>query len=617
MHHIIAKLILKPFLSGDGSVGFFDDCTSKSACAGKNNQRMNRPKHRFFIGLRKSGAAFAGVVCVSATIAGCAVGPNFNSPDAPETSTYTPENISRISENNGGDIRLVNGGDVPEKWWETFHNKKLNGIVTNAIQHNQTLEAAEASIRVAYFNAEAQKGFFLPQIGMTPSVSANLPSNLFANSVLNQKLNSQSYPNAGSVLSNIAVPSTTATPPPWDYRLITPTMGISYTPDVWGKYRRTVESLEAQQDIARYQLEGAYLAMTSNVALTAIMEASLRSQYEAIEGVIKIMYDALDTLRKQLDVGWASEADVLTQEALYAQAKQLLPPLQKQIALARNLLTALGGDYISAQSNDLFKLSELRLPKDIPVVLPSKLVRQRPDVRAAEANMHDAAAQIGVAIGTRLPEFNINALGGADAYHFEYLFQSGTTLYNIIGGVNAPVFQGFTLLNRQKAAEANFDQANALYRSTVIQAFRDVADMLRSLQADTKAVEAATYSERVAKKQLEIIRAEMKIGAVSVLMLLNAQNNYMMATVSRIQAQGNQLADVAGLFMALGGGWSDQVLKKLPPNTNGARFSDSVAGVKAPVNPSLLPVMPDNPNLVPQGSWNPSLTPTFLQNTQN
>ena len=578
---------------------------------------MNRPKHRFFIGLRKSGAAFAGVVCVSATIAGCAVGPNFNSPDAPETSTYTPENISRISENNGGDIRLVNGGDVPEKWWETFHNKKLNGIVTNAIQHNQTLEAAEASIRVAYFNAEAQKGFFLPQIGMTPNVSANLPSNLYANSVLNQKLLTQSYPNAGSVLTGIAVPSTTPVPPPWEYQLLTPTMAISYTPDVWGKYRRTVESLEAQQDIARYQLEAAYLAMTSNVALTAIMEASLRSQYEAIEGVIKIMYDALDTLRKQLDVGWASEADVLTQEALYAQAKQLLPPLQKQIALARNLLTALGGDYISAQSNDLFKLSELRLPKNIPVVLPSKLVRQRPDVRAAEANMHDAAARIGIAIGTRLPEFTINSLGGASAYHFDYLFQSGTTLYNIIGGTNAPVFQGFTLLNKQKAAEANFDQANALYRSTVIQAFRDVADMLRSLQADTKAVEAATYSERVAKKQLEIIRAEMKIGAVSVLMLLNAQNNYMMATVSRIQAQGNQLADVAGLFMALGGGWSDQVLKKLPPNTNGARFSDSVAGVKAPVNPSLLPVMPDNPNLVPQGSWNPSLTPTFLQNTQN
>lgn len=578
---------------------------------------MKRPNCSFNSRLRKGGCAFALFNCMLSMVSGCAVGPNFNSPEAPETTTYTPEPISRITENNSGDIRLSKAGDIPEKWWETFHNKKLNALITKAIQHNQTLESAEASIRVAYFNAEAQKGFFLPQIGLTPSVSANLPSNLFANSVLNQKLNSQSYPNAGSVLSNIAVPSTTAVPPPWDYRLLTPTMAISYTPDVWGKYRRTVESLEAQEDIARYQLEAAYLTMTSNMALTAIMEASLRSQYEAIENVIQIMHEALDMLRKQLNVGWASEADVLTQEALYAQAKQLLPPLQKQIALARNLLTALGGDYSSTQSDNLFRLSELRLPRNIPVVLPSKLIRQRPDVRAAEANMHAAAAEIGIAIGTRLPEFTINVLGGASAYHFEYLFQSGTTLYNIIGGVNAPVFQGFTLLNRQKAAEANFDQANAIYRSTVIQAFRDVADMLRSLQADTKAVEAATYSEQVARKQLDIIRKEMQIGAVSVLMLLNAQNNYLMATVSRIQAQGNQLADVAGLFMALGGGWSDQVLKNLPPNTNGARFSDSVAGVRAPVNPSLLPVMPDNPNLMPTGSWNPSLTPAFFQNTQN
>lgn len=578
---------------------------------------MRRRKHRFFIGLRKSYAAFAMVVCVSASIPGCSVGPNFSTPEAPEAPRYTPENISTIRENTGSDIKLVKAGEIPEKWWEIFHNKKLNGLIANAIAHNQTLEAAEASIRVAYFNAEAQKGFFLPQIGLTPSVSANLPSNLFANSVLNQKLQSQSYPNAGSLLTGVAVPSTTATPPPWDYRLITPTMAISYTPDIWGKYRRTVESLEAQEDVARYQLEAAYLAMTSNVTLTAIMEASLRSQYEAIEGVIKIMHDALDTLRKQLKVGWASEADVLTQEALYAQAKQLLPPLQKQIALARNLLTALGGEYTSVQSDNLFRLSELRLPKNIPVVLPSRLVRQRPDVRAAEATMHAAAAEIGIAIGTRLPEFTINALGGADAYHFEYLFQSGTTLYNIIGGVNAPVFQGFTLLNKQKAAEANFDQANALYRSTVIQAFRDVADMLRSLQADTKAVEAATYSEEVAKKQLDIIRKELDIGAVSVLMLLNAQNNYLMATVSRIQAQGNQLADVAGLFMALGGGWSDQVLRSLPPNTNGARFSDSVAGVRAPVNPSLLPKIPDNPNVIPVGSWNPSLVPAFLRDAPN
>jgi NodT family efflux transporter outer membrane factor (OMF) lipoprotein len=555
------------------------------------------------------------IFCLTINLIGCAVGPNFVAPDAPDVERYTKEEIKKIDAANGS-IILGASKDIPEKWWEAFHNKKLNKIISNAINHNQTLEAAEASIRVAYFNAEAQKGFFLPQISLSPGGSANLDSNKFANIVLNQKLLTQSYPNPASVLTNIAVPATTAMPPPWSYRLITPAANLAYTPDVWGKIRRTVEALEAQQDIARYQLEAAYLTMTSNVALTAIMEASLRSQYEAIERVIAIEHEALEMMRTQLKVGWASEADVLAQESLYAQAKQLLPPLQKQIALARNLLTALEGEYSTAQSSDVFKLSELRLPKNVPVILPSKFVRQRPDVRAAEANMHMAAAQIGIAIGARLPEFNLSGAGGASAYHFEYVFMPGTQFYNILGDATTPIFQGFTLLNQQKAAEASFDEAAALYRSTVVQAFQDVADMLRSLQADSESVKAAIYSEEVAHRQLEILRAELKIGSVSVLMLLNAQNNYMMATVSRIQAEGNQLADVAGLFMALGGGWSDQVLKKLPADTEGKRFTDSVEGVKAPVNPSLLPEFPKNPHLLPDGHWNPDLTPKWLQETE-
>lgn len=554
---------------------------------------------------------------LTTALSACAVGPNFNSPDAPDANRYTPENLTSIDNGAGGKLGLSVEKEIPRQWWEVFHNKNLNRLIEEAIAHNQSLQAAEASIRVAYFNAEAQKGFFLPQIGLLPGGSANLPSNFYANSVLNQKLYEQSYPTAFNKVAQIAVPSTTSVPPPWQYQLVTPAATISYTPDVWGKYRRTVESLEAQEDIARYQLEAAYLTLTSNVALTAILEASLRAQYAAIEKVIAIQHDVLDMLRKQLDAGWASQVDVLTQEALYAQALQLLPPLQKQIALARNLLTALGGDYSAAQNSIVFRLTELQLPKNVPLSLPSKMVRQRPDVRAAEAGMHMAAADLGVSIAARLPEFSISALGGASAYHFEYVFQQGTLFYNIIGQAATPVFQGFTLLNKQKAAEANFDQASALYRSAVVKAFKDVADMLRALQADSEAVKAAIYAEQVSKKQLDIIRAELKIGAVSVLMLLNAQNNYLMATVSRAQAEGNQLADVAGLFMALGGGWRDQKLKDLPPNKDGMRVSDGVAGVRAPVNPSMLPNIPENPNLLPEGSWNPSLTPTFLRDKNN
>ena len=252
-----------------------------------------------------NGRLFA-VFCLASSLIGCAVGPNFVAPDAPEVDRFTKEEIKKVDTANGA-IILAASKDIPEKWWEAFHNKKLNKIISNAINHNQTLEAAEASIRVAYFNAEAQKGFFLPQLALSPGGGANLDSNYFANIVLNQKLLTQSYPNPASVLTNIAVPATTAMPPPWSYRLVTPAANLAYTPDVWGKIRRTVEALEAQQDIARYQLEAAYLTMTSNVALTAIMEASLRSQYEAIERVIAIEHEALEMMRTQLKVGWASE----------------------------------------------------------------------------------------------------------------------------------------------------------------------------------------------------------------------------------------------------------------------------------------------------------------------
>jgi NodT family efflux transporter outer membrane factor (OMF) lipoprotein len=546
-------------------------------------------------------------MCLPIILSCCAVGPNYDSPDPPEVSRYLRD--SGTTQTGGRGPRLEVEEDIPQKWWEVFRNKKLNRLIESAIERNPNLQAAEASIKIAYFNAEAQKGFFLPQISLTPAAAANLPSNLYTTSVLNQKLYSQSYPTIFNRETSLAVPATTSPPPMWSYRLITPSATISYTPDVWGKYRRTVEQLEAQQDIARYQLEAAYLAMTSNVVLTAIMEASLRSQHAAIEKAIEIEKELLDLLRNAQSVGWVSELDVLTQEALYAQTKQLLAPMEKQIALARNLLTALGGEYPEDQSKIQFQLSELTLPKSVPLIIPSKIVRQRPDVRAAEAYLHGAAAQIGMAIGARLPEFNLSATAGFSAYHFSYLFGPGTQFYNVLGSAAAPIFQGFSLLNLQKAAEANFDQASAMYRSSVIQAFHDVADMLRSLQSDSKNVAAAIYSEQVARKQLDIVRQQMKIGSVNVLMVLSAENNFLMTTVGRIQAEGNRLADVAGLFMALGGGWTDQVLKNLPPNVNGARFSDSVVGVKAPVNPSLWPEFPKNSHLIPTGSWNPSLFP--------
>ena len=556
-------------------------------------------------------------------ITSCAVGPNFDAPDAPEVDRYTPEKISTLEKVDGVALQLESGRAIPEKWWGVFHNKEINRIIEAAIAHNQTLEAAEAAIRIAYFNAESQKGLWLPNVGAISNDSINLETNFRAYGNINPVIANQLYPTVGNVVTGIQSVNT-QNPATSPYNLFLKQVQVSYFVDIWGKNRRSVEALEAQVDLQRYQLEAAYLAMTSNVVLTAILEASLRSQYMAIEKMVSTQKSLLEVLRKQFKEGWASKLDVLTQEALYAQTLQQLPPLQKQIAFARNLLTALAGDYSTAQLPPTFDLSQIKGPAHVPLSLPSDIVRQRPDIRAAEANLHAAAAQIGVAIAARLPKFVLGntpvgdpSVFGYNAYHFSELFAPGTQFYSLASNVAQPVFAGYSLLNQQKAAEASFDLAAAQYRESVIAAFQNVADMLRALQADTKAVQAAIYSEEVSKKQLDIMQAEAKIGAVSILLLLNAQSNYLMATVSHAAAEGNRLADIAGLFMALGGGWSDQVLRKLPPNRNGARFSDEVAGVKAPVNPSLVTGLPDNPNIIPRGSWNPSLIPDFLKSPGN
>jgi len=227
----------------------------------------------------------------------------------------------------------------------------------------------------------------------------------------------------------------------------------------------------------------------------------------------------------------------------------------------------------------------------LPVTLPSQFVRQRPDIRAAEANMHSASAQIGVAIAARLPNLTLTANGGFSAYRLAQLFAPGTQFYTLAGSVTQPLFDGFSLLNKQKAAEAGLDQAEAQYRQTVITAFQNVADALQALEADTKAVKAAAYAETTARKSLDIVKAQVQLGSVSVLSVLNAQQTYLLASLARVQAEGNRLADVAGLFMALGGGWKDENLKNLPVNGPDAPAPERVEKINGPVNASWFPAM--------------------------
>ena len=525
----------------------------------------NLPNSKSVRRLRRRAAASVASVFV-AGLSGCAVGPDFVSAPPPDVSRYTPEKLPSI-----GKQRLVVREEIPRRWWEVFHNKNLSKLVEASIQHNPSLQAADASIRVAYFAAEAQKGAFLPSLLANSNDSTNLQSGV----------------------QNVVSPNGPTNP----YGLFLKQLQVSYTPDIWGGNRRAVESLEAQTDQQRYQLEAAYLALTSNVASAAVQEATLRGEIAAIRDVIKIEQQLLGLLRGQYALGSVAQADVLTQEAALAQVMQLLPPLEKALAQQRDLLTALAGQYSTAEVPETFNLNSLTLPANLPLTLPGKFVRQRPDVRAAEANMHSASAQIGVAIAARLPNVTLGGNGGYTAYSFAQLFTPGTGWYTLAADVTQPIFQGFTLLNKQKAAEAGLGQAEALYRQAVVTAFQNVADALRALQADTKAVKAAVYAEQTAKRSLEIVKKQLQAGSVNILAVLNAEQTYLLAAESRVQTEGARLGDVVGLFMALGGDWRDQNLRDLPPNG-----SEPATGFDIPSNEQIDKIQDGPVN----SSWFPS-----------
>lgn len=475
------------------------------------------------------------VTTLSVAISGCAVGPNFKPAAAPDVDGYVPGKLASPNPGPGGPRvagqHFVTGADVSARWWSAFKSPLLNELVRKAVEHNPNLQAAEAAIRVAQYNAQAQRGLWFPQV-IGNSTSSDL---LVAN--------------PGQV------PPIPTSDPQSQFSLFTHQLTVSFVPDIWGGNFRAVENLDAVTEQQLFQLEAAYLALTSNVVTAAIQEASLRGQIAATQRIIAIERNLLDILKRQFGFGQAANADVLAQEAALAAAEQLLPPLEKQLAQQRDLLTALAGQLSADEIVQKFDLAHLRLPANLPISLPSKLVDQRPDVRAAEAIMHSASAQVGVTIAARLPNIVLSANGGSTAFNLAQSFMPGTGFYTLAAGATVPIFDGFTLYNKQKAAEAALDQAGAQYRATVITAFQNVTDALRALQADARAMRAARHAEETAKASLDVVQSQLNAGQVNQLAVLNAQQTYLNAAIIRVQTEANRLADTAALFMALGGGW--------------------------------------------------------------
>ena len=326
-------------------------------------------------------------------------------------------------------------------------------------------------------------------------------------------------------------------------------------PDVFGLNRRTVESLQAQEQQARFALAATHITLSSNVAAAAIQEASLRGQIAATNELITINTDMLEILRTQFAKGYVGRLDVAAQESQLAQVTATLPPLLKQLAQQRDLLAVLSGGFPNQDLPEKFELSSLQLPQELPVSLPSQLVQQRPDVRQAEENLHSASAQIGIAVANRLPNFALTADAGSMALVFGKLFAGGAGFWDIGAGVAQPIFDGGTLLHRERAAKAAYTQASEQYRSTVLTAFQNVADTLNALQQDADALKAASAAKDAAAVTLDLARKQFQAGYVNYLGLLNAEQAYQQAVINLVQAQADRYADTAALFQALGGGW--------------------------------------------------------------
>ena len=493
-------------------------------------------------------------VAAAALMAGCAVGPDFTTPAPPDVDRYSREPIpaqtAAAADAFGAPQHFDSNRDIAGDWWTLYHSRRLSTLVQDSLKANPNLQAALAALRAAKENVSAQQGKFFPtiQAGFAPS----------------RQLAAQS----------LSAPLASGDNP---FNLYTAQLAVSYTFDIWGQNRRAVEALQALADVQRFQVEAAYIALTANVVVAAIQEASLRGQIDAANELIAINGKLLKLLNDQLNAGYSNRSDVAAQEAALAQIRATLPPLRRQLAVQRDLLTALAGRFPSQEPAETFRLAALRLPLDIPLSVPSQLVEQRPDVRAAEEQLHAAGAQVGVAIANMLPNVTLSANGGYTATELAALFSPINKFWMVAGSASQTVFDGFSLLHQKRAAEATFEQAAWAYQATVIAAFQNVADALRALQADADALKAAHDFERAAKVSLDLAEQQYVAGNINFVGLLNAQQTYQQARLSLVQAEANRLADTAALFQALGGGWwnrQELVEQKLDVSTMQAQPID-------------------------------------------
>jgi NodT family efflux transporter outer membrane factor (OMF) lipoprotein len=470
------------------------------------------------------GRAATAMGLIALGLAGCAVGPNFKTPAAPVSAVYAPSPASAVA-----DQQLHAGQPVPAAWWRAFGSPALDALVDEALRANPDLKSADAALSQARQLLAAQRGALWP--------SADL-----------------SYQAQRAKTSNALQPVTADNASL--YSLHTAQVEIDYSPDVFGGVRRAVEAAKAQAENQRFQYEAARTSLIANVINAAIQDAALQAQLDAAMKAAVAGRDILAFTRRQAELGALGQADVAAQEVVLAQAEQAVPTLQKALGQQQTALAILLGREPGQGAPTVPALDAITLPADLPLVLPAQLVRQRADVRAAEANLHAASAQVGVAIAARIPDISLSAIAGGASLGIQDLLTHGNDFWTLTAGVTQPVFAGGALLHRQKAAEAALDQAKAQYRSAALSALKNVADCLDALSRDADALRVAKTAAAGAERGLTFAQRQTALGETGALQDRLAVQAYAQAEATFVAAQAARYADTAALYQALGGSWS-------------------------------------------------------------
>ncbi|MDQ6986417.1 MAG: efflux transporter outer membrane subunit [Mariprofundaceae bacterium] len=475
---------------------------------------------------------FVSAVLVSFWLSACMVGPDFKSPQAPSVKNYTAaESDSKHLATDAPE--LVSGKDIPAQWWSVYRSAALEKLIRLGLKDSPDVQSAQATLRALQQDYASQSGAIL-----YPQVDASVKSD-------RRSLSGVSFGQNGNFI----------------YTLHDASVNVSYTLDFFGGGRRYLEALRAGVDYQGYQLEAAHLALTANIVTSAIGEASLNAQLLATQQVVDNARHQLAIVEQQGKLGVVTPSVVLNQRALLARAEVLLPPLEKQLTQMKHRISVLVGRFPSQQMSASkgmpdFALESLHLPDQLPLSLPSELVHQRPDIRAAEALLHQASAQVGLATANLYPSLTINAGYGKEAVKFgDLLSGPSSSVWNLGSNLLQPLFHGGELTAKRRQALATFDAARAQYRQTLLQAFQNVADVLLALKMDARTLALQEKSAALSSEALHLVEQQFSLGAASFLALLNAQQAFQQSQISVVQARALLMSDTAALFQAMGGGW--------------------------------------------------------------